>query len=256
MATWITLSRIVLVIPACLLLFLDQPPAFVGAVMLLNLVELTDLVDGIIARRDNNVTDLGKLLDPLVDSICRGTVFGAFTALKLMPLWMLLIIFYRDLVMAYLRSLAAIKNVAMGARWSGKTKAAVQAIAIQLVALLLLARSMAEHGHSTQATDYWWPVAFGWAAGIGFLVAIKLVHPKLWIVAVFAAGNIVFLSSYWVFFSVSDAAPTWVSTIVSKTDDICFWILAFVTILTAASLVDYIKVVTVLWKSEKSRPNQ
>jgi phosphatidylglycerophosphate synthase len=168
-----------------------------------------------------------------------------------MPLWMLLILFYRDLLMAYMRSLAAIKNVAMGARWSGKAKAAIQAVAIQLVAMLVLAKAMAADGAGVEGTDFWWPVVFGWAAGVCFLFAIRLRDPKLWVVAAFGVGNVVFLAAYWAFFSTAGAAPAWVLQVVAWADDIAFWILAFVTLLTAASLADYVRVVAALWRSER-----
>lgn len=106
--------------------------------MLLILVysELSDIFDGIIARRTNQVTDLGKLLDPMADSIFRLSVFFTFTLtiVKLPLLWVLLL-FYRDSLVAAVRNLCAINGYALAARKSGKLKAILQAITSFVIVL-------------------------------------------------------------------------------------------------------------------------
>jgi CDP-diacylglycerol--glycerol-3-phosphate 3-phosphatidyltransferase len=145
MANFVTLLRIFFAIPACILLFHGTPLAIVGAIVLLNYVELSDAIDGHVARLYGEVSDIGKLLDPLVDTLTRFTIFAAFMAMGIMPLWMLLIFFYRDMIVSYIRSMAAMKKVAMGARFSGKVKALFQGIAQQVVGLLLLWESFTTH---------------------------------------------------------------------------------------------------------------
>lgn len=91
--------------------------------------ELSDIFDGVIARKTNQVSDLGKLLDPMADSIFRLSVFFTFThTLVSLPLLWVLTLFYRDALVAAVRNLCAIHGYALAARKSGKLKAIIQAI--------------------------------------------------------------------------------------------------------------------------------
>ena len=93
------------------------------AVLCFVLIEVSDLLDGQIARRTGTVTDVGKLLDPLADSLSRLTYFVCFAAIGIMPVWVLLLVIYRDVGVAYLRVLAQRSGTTMGARFTGKLKA-------------------------------------------------------------------------------------------------------------------------------------
>ena len=92
--------------------------------------ELSDVLDGYLARRLGLTTDLGKVIDPLADSFSRFTVFVCFLWAGYAYLWMVLVIFWRDCLVASLRGIAARQGIAMGARISGKIKAIVQGGAI------------------------------------------------------------------------------------------------------------------------------
>jgi CDP-diacylglycerol---glycerol-3-phosphate 3-phosphatidyltransferase len=91
--------------------------------------ELSDIFDGVIARRANQVTDLGKLLDPMADSMFRLSVFFTFTqTLVALPLLWVLLLFYRDSLVGAVRNLCALNGHALAARKSGKLKAIIQGI--------------------------------------------------------------------------------------------------------------------------------
>lgn len=108
-------------------------------VVLFVFMELSDLFDGYFARKYGQVTDLGKLLDPMADSIARTSAFLAFTQSPVsIPVWMVFILLYRDSVVSTLRTLFALKGVALAARKSGKIKAAIQAIAVGGILVLLI----------------------------------------------------------------------------------------------------------------------
>jgi CDP-diacylglycerol--glycerol-3-phosphate 3-phosphatidyltransferase len=92
--------------------------------------ELTDAFDGWVARRRNEVSDFGKILDPLADSISRYTVFLCFLAAGYADVWSLSIIFWRDAVVSFLRVLCAGQDIVVAARTWGKAKAVVQAVGI------------------------------------------------------------------------------------------------------------------------------
>jgi CDP-diacylglycerol--glycerol-3-phosphate 3-phosphatidyltransferase len=106
---------------------------------LLGISELSDWMDGYIARKYNQVTDLGKILDPMADSIYRLSIFLTFTQAPIkVPMGWIFIFLYRDSVISTLRTLCALKGFALAARQSGKIKAVIQAIASLAILLLLL----------------------------------------------------------------------------------------------------------------------
>lgn len=115
-------------------------PMFLGLCLLgLIAAEVTDVMDGIVARRTGEVSAIGKLLDPLSDSIFRMFVFLGFLTAGWMPLWMMAIFFARDILVAYLRVFSGLQNIVLAARISGKVKAVGQATAqIAIVILFLL----------------------------------------------------------------------------------------------------------------------
>ncbi len=93
------------------------------------LVELSDLFDGMAARSMNTVSAFGKLFDPFADVFARLTYFVCFAFAGIMPLWIFLVIMYREFSQLFLRQLLADKGVAMGARPGGKIKAVFYMIA-------------------------------------------------------------------------------------------------------------------------------
>ena len=91
--------------------------------------EISDWLDGYLARRMGWVSSSGKVLDPMADSLYRISVFVALVANGWMPLWMLLIMAARDLGMSEVRLLAQQSRITLAARSSGKLKAAMQGVA-------------------------------------------------------------------------------------------------------------------------------
>jgi CDP-diacylglycerol--glycerol-3-phosphate 3-phosphatidyltransferase len=128
----ITSLRVLATAPVILLIVSGEKWALWAALCIMVLSEFSDWIDGVLARRRGQVSNIGKLLDPMADSLYRVSVFTAFTANYWMPLWMLLIIICRDVSVSYLRVHAEQKKGTMGARQSGKWKAVAQSIA-QLV---------------------------------------------------------------------------------------------------------------------------
>lgn len=110
---------------------------------LLVISELTDAFDGFLARRYKQVTELGKILDPLADSIVHISIFMTFTLEPVrLPLPLVFVFFYRDSVISTLRTLCALKGFALSARTSGKIKAVTQAVATFIVLALMIPASL------------------------------------------------------------------------------------------------------------------
>tara|TARA_Y100001936_G_C15998525_1_gene626506 strand:- start:610 stop:1173 length:564 start_codon:yes stop_codon:yes gene_type:complete len=106
---------------------------------LFTLAGLSDILDGYIARRDDLVTDLGKLLDPIADKLLlavtlipiylisqRGGPLDELPWIGPLPLWVLFVIFGRELLITIFRAYAARQGVVIAAGWSGKRKAMFQ----------------------------------------------------------------------------------------------------------------------------------
>jgi CDP-diacylglycerol--glycerol-3-phosphate 3-phosphatidyltransferase len=93
----------------------------------------TDLVDGWLARRGQQVTRIGKLLDPLADKLLVATALIVLLAGGRIPSWgtpMLVVIIGRELAVTQLRGYATAQGHIMAAEWSGKLKTLLQNIAI------------------------------------------------------------------------------------------------------------------------------
>jgi CDP-diacylglycerol--glycerol-3-phosphate 3-phosphatidyltransferase len=100
--------------------------ALVSAILLslvFILIEVSDLLDGYIARKHNLVTDIGKVLDPFADVLSRLTYFVCFAYAGIMPLWILLVLMYREIGITFVRMLMMRKGTAMAASVFGKAKA-------------------------------------------------------------------------------------------------------------------------------------
>ena len=144
-ANYITLLRIV-VIPLFPLIYLKYSFFKINLLwmpyillFILLFCELTDLIDGFVARKKNKVTELGKIIDPMADSITNISVLFTFTQSWVsLPLLLVFVFLYREFFISSLRTICALKGVALAARTSGKIKTFLQAMSsISIVGLLI-----------------------------------------------------------------------------------------------------------------------
>ncbi len=119
------------------------PYAATTAFFIFTIASLTDWIDGHIARSRNLVTDLGKLLDPLADKVLVIAALVALVWHHIAPMWMVVIIIARELLIMGLRQIAAAKQKILAAERIGKHKTISQIVAI-LVSLACL--SLGEFG--------------------------------------------------------------------------------------------------------------
>jgi CDP-diacylglycerol--glycerol-3-phosphate 3-phosphatidyltransferase len=129
----ITFLRVVAAGPVIFLLVNGSNSAIWAALVIMIAAELSDWLDGIVARRFGQISAVGKILDPMADSLYRVSVFTAFAANHWMPIWMFLVMVWRDVGVSYLRVVAERSVGTMGARQSGKWKAVAQGAAQLLV---------------------------------------------------------------------------------------------------------------------------
>ena len=107
-----------------------------AAAVLGGMAELTDLFDGIMARKYDLTSDFGKFFDPYTDSIARLIMFFSLAHVGLVPLWLPVIMALRDVSVSYIRLFAMKANVVMASRMSGKVKAWAQAVGFFLLLII------------------------------------------------------------------------------------------------------------------------
>jgi CDP-diacylglycerol--glycerol-3-phosphate 3-phosphatidyltransferase len=131
----LTVLRIFLVpVLVVVLLTRFEGHVYIG-VAIFGLAVVTDYLDGFLARRRNEVTRLGILLDPLADKLLTAAAFLSMVEMGLVPAWVVMIILARELAVTGLRNVAAGRGIDIRASGLGKAKMVVQVTAI-LVLLL------------------------------------------------------------------------------------------------------------------------
>jgi CDP-diacylglycerol---glycerol-3-phosphate 3-phosphatidyltransferase len=101
------------------------------------LAVLTDYLDGYFARRRNQVTRLGILLDPLADKLLTASAFLSLVELDAVPAWMVMIILGREFIITGLRNVAAARGLLIPASALGKGKMVSQVVSIVLLLLAI-----------------------------------------------------------------------------------------------------------------------
>ena len=108
----------------------------IAALITFIIAALTDTADGEIARRFNQVTDFGKLFDPLADKLLVMAALLIFVVRGTVPAWAATVIIGRELAISSLRMIAASKGVVIAAAKSGKFKTLSQCICLSVMLFL------------------------------------------------------------------------------------------------------------------------
>src|SRR5258706_9842849 len=95
-ANLLTLLRVLLVIPIAFLLVPGDHNSRVLALVLIAAATASDFLDGLIARKLHQVTEFGKILDPVADKIAVGVVAWILTQKGKLPVWFLVTVLVRD----------------------------------------------------------------------------------------------------------------------------------------------------------------
>lgn len=183
----ITVSRII----ACPVIFaLAVAPGTTArfwAFALFIVAAVSDIWDGYLARKYELITDMGKLLDPFADKLLlvasyvpiylvshRGGALDALPWWGTMPVWVMVVIFGRELFITVFRSFAARRGVVIAAGTAGKRKALFQAIFAGAALLWYPLRIWVEgRGGITGAWQAWFAV-HGAIVGVSLAIAVVL----------------------------------------------------------------------------------
>jgi CDP-diacylglycerol--glycerol-3-phosphate 3-phosphatidyltransferase len=133
----LTVLRLAVVPVFAALLLSDHGSSTAGrywATLFFALAIITDRYDGLIARRRGQVTEFGKLADPIADKALTGTALLGLSILGLLPWWVTLVILVREVGVTVLR-FWVIRHGVIAASRGGKAKTVLQAVAIGLYIL-------------------------------------------------------------------------------------------------------------------------
>ena len=100
---------------------------------------LTDTLDGYLARKNNQVTNFGKFMDPLADKLLVCAAMICLMDLDRLPSWIVIIIISREFIISGFRLIAADNGIVIAASWWGKAKTISQMIMIILQVMIYLA---------------------------------------------------------------------------------------------------------------------
>lgn len=138
----LTILRIILTFIFMPLLFLPGVWVKLAALLIFTFASLTDFYDGRIARKNNQITSFGKLMDPIADKILILSAFVAFVQMQLISAWMVVLIMSREIIITGVRMLAITKGKVLAAETAGKHKTVSQMVAIFAVLLFLVLREI------------------------------------------------------------------------------------------------------------------
>lgn len=136
-ANKLTLLRVAMIPLFLVVLYWGFPGSSYVALVIFILASLTDLADGYIARRYNQVTDFGKFMDPLADKVLVVTAMLWFVECGRMPAWAVAIVIFREFAVSGMRLIAAERGRVIAAGWSGKVKTASTMVGLCLMFLPL-----------------------------------------------------------------------------------------------------------------------
>lgn len=181
----LTLLRVVLVPLFVMLFYLNFPAHYLLATLVFVAAAITDAIDGHLARKNHQITDFGKFLDPLADKVLVVTALSCFLQQQKVNIVVFLLIVAREFMVSALRLVVANKGTVVPASFAGKLKTA-----FTMVALIA-------------AQVYWSFVLDFNSFGLGlpdavYTVAEIVLQVLFWIAAVLTVwSGIEYLKAYW-----------------------------------------------------------
>ena len=132
----ITIIRVSLIPLFCVILLVDIPNQNLLAAFIFVMISVSDFLDGYLARKKKQITDFGKLIDPIADKLLISTAL-IFLIGKGVELWMAVAIITREVIITAIRIYLLPSKIVVPASNFGRAKTVVQSIAIVFVLLQL-----------------------------------------------------------------------------------------------------------------------
>ena len=160
----ITFSRMLIIIPFILI---ASAHPFLGAVIF-SIAAITDYLDGYIARKTQQVTKLGILLDPIADKLLIISALVLFVDMEVIPAWIAIVIIAREFIVTGLRVVALSMDMVIPAEMGGKLKVTAQ---ISSIIVLLVDRTFINMDlYSIGILLLWIAMILGIISGIQYFI--------------------------------------------------------------------------------------
>lgn len=134
-ANILTILRIVLVPIFLVILLTEMQNKEIIAFLIFLIASITDAVDGYFARKLNQITELGKFLDPLADKLLISAALLALVSEGYAEAWVAAVIILREIFITAFRFYFLVKESTFSASWIAKKKTLFQIISISLLIL-------------------------------------------------------------------------------------------------------------------------
>lgn len=133
----LTIARIIITpVYLAVILWDSLPHRFLIATLIFSIAAITDAIDGKLARKNNQITNFGKLLDPIADKVLTTSALLAFMTMGLCNIWIVMIVLTREFTIASIRMIAAANGVVIPANIWGKVKTVSQMTFTILIMLI------------------------------------------------------------------------------------------------------------------------
>lgn len=133
----LTIARMVITPLFLAVILLESlPHRFLWALVIFSVASITDALDGRLARKNNQITNFGKLLDPIADKVLTTSALLAFMKFGLCNIWIVMIVLTREFAIASIRMIAASNGTVIPANIWGKIKTVSQMTFTILIMLL------------------------------------------------------------------------------------------------------------------------
>ncbi len=131
----LTMLRVCMVPVFVVLMLANIPGGNYWACLVFVLASLTDWLDGYLARKNNQITDFGKFMDPIADKLLVCSALICLTSEDRLAAWITIVIIGRELIISGFRLVASDKGIVIAASYWGKFKTTFQMIMIIMLLL-------------------------------------------------------------------------------------------------------------------------
>jgi CDP-diacylglycerol---glycerol-3-phosphate 3-phosphatidyltransferase len=163
----LTIFRIFLAFVLMYLLFTKGIIAKSLALIVFVTASYTDYLDGFLAKKRKEVTNFGKLMDPIADKILTLAAFLAFVEMELIPAWMVVVIILRELTITGLRLMALTRGEIMESEPGGKQKTVSQIVSIFTILVFVIFKEA-----GVRTFQFWDPTFEYWYKQIIFILML------------------------------------------------------------------------------------
>lgn len=169
----ITFFRLLLTIAAITLFYGNFNNHYWWSLLFFIVSMFLDFLDGYLARKLNQVTNLGAYLDPLVDKITIISLLICLVDQSIIPAYLAILLIFRDISVTSFRNLALAKNIYIPAKISGKLKTLLQTLGVTLGLLTLTQTNFSNYDLGLKLTFYTLIIALIISCISGLLIIIR-----------------------------------------------------------------------------------